>query len=105
MMNSLLDQVEDKVDALYEQLNQFSDTLSAEEKQQRLKTQVDEILSMMPDLNNTNLQDDLERTKLTVDQKARIWYLRGKSLEVFRSYSKEAEEALSKAVRVFDLNP
>lgn len=57
----------------------------------QIKERVDRILFAIPNVEN--------QSDLAVKQKAKIYFLRGKSLEILPQYSKEAEEFLSKAVK------
>lgn len=101
--DAVLQSIEEHIEETYKVLNQ-THNLSAQEKQQQLNSRVKEILSKLPDLNQQNQREDdgngglFELSKLSLEQKARIYYLKGKALEVFQEYSKDAEEALSKAV-------
>jgi hypothetical protein len=104
--DTVLQNIEEHIEETYKVLNQ-THNLTVQEKQQQLNSRVKDILSKLPDLNQQNQKEDdsnggfFELSKLSLEQKARIYYLKGKALEVFQEYNKDAEEALSKAVCLF----
>jgi tetratricopeptide (TPR) repeat protein len=85
-----LHSVEEQITQLYDVSKNTAVGITTRELE--LKDRVDRILSDLPNAEHTD-------SKFTAKQKAKIYFLRGKALEVLPQYSKEAEECLSRAVK------
>ncbi len=120
-----LDMLELRVNELYQWIHEQAFRMSPLDKQSELQHRVSHIIPQFPHwsqlshnhgpsssslstttsplLHDTHTVVGCEHQEtLTKEQKAKIYFLRGKLLEVFHDYNKESEDCLSKSVK---LNP
>ena len=76
-------------------------TADPQDKQRKLGELRDEVLELLKEAEKgAGPSPDGRPASLSGDDKGRMWYLRGKALDVCEAHSEEAEAALVKAVKL-----